>query len=108
MSSFIFLLTELVLNTRIINSLGGVPIIANYTCVEGVEEAFCIFNDSIEQPAELIALNQYLCSSPPFSVWGHIAFALRVIATDGTELVRKSTMSVGEQWYVCCRCKCMI
>lgn len=90
------LLAGLFLNTRIINSLGGNPIIANYTCVEGVEEAFCIFNDAIEQPADIIAPDQYLCSSPQLSKWGHITFALRVIAADGTELVRKSTMSVGK------------
>ena len=90
------LLAGLFLNTRIINSLGGDPILANYTCVEGVEEAFCIFNDAIEQPAEIVDSNQYFCSSPQLSKWGHTTFALRVIATDGTELVRKTTMSVGE------------
>ena len=90
------MLSELFLNTRIINSLGGDPIIANYTCVEGVEEAFCIFDDAIEQPAELITQNQYLCSSPTLSKWGYSSFALRVIAADGTEIVRKTSLSVGE------------
>ena len=90
------LLAELFLNTRIINSLGGDPIIANYTCVEVVEEALCIFDDAIEQLAEVIAPNQYLCSSPTLSKWGHSSFALRVTAADGTELVRKTSLSVGE------------